>query len=300
MKRPSPAAVKVQTRVLAAVRRCVRTDPERRLVRRTIEMSTWETDEEANEDGGLAEILGFVLRGRPERLEDSILAIASPGFRAGVQRTREALVRLACSGPEAEPSVEVRARLVDTVARRMPRRALLVIDMIHDHLDPGSLLEVPRAREVVPALGARLAAARREGIPVVYVIDEHDADDPDLLVWGVHAVRGTKGAEVWTAIAPAPGDLVVKKTSYSAFFQTALEDLLDRLAIDTLVLTGCLTEIGIMATAADALQRGFVVEVPPDSQAGLSAPSEAATLGTLRVMAPFGPARVSRLSRLAA
>jgi nicotinamidase-related amidase len=171
--------------------------------------------------------------------------------------------------------------------------------MIHDHLDPGTLLEVPRARMVVPALKQRLEAARARGVPVVYIVDEHDPDDPDLDAWGTHAVRGTKGTEVWDEIAPAPGDRIVKKASYSAFFESQLGNVLEELGVDTLVLTGCLTEIGIMATATDAMQRGYSVEVPPDAQAGSCPEAEAATMGTLSVMAPFGPARKARLDRLA-
>jgi hypothetical protein len=54
-----------------------------------------------------------------------------------------------------------------------------------------------------------------------------------------------------------------------------------------------------MATATDALQQGFAVEVPPDSQAGSCAELETAALSTMGIMAPFGPARKQRLERLA-
>lgn len=247
----------------------------------------------------LADLLGFVLAGRPERVEDGMLMLAPPPFRSAVRDTREALATLALCTETAMPSVELRARMVDTVAKRMPRRALVIIDMIHDHLDPGALLEVPRAREVVPALKKRIDDARSRGVPVVYVVDEHDADDPDLDAWGTHAVRGTKGTEVWDEIAPQPGDRVVKKPSYSAFFQSDLSKTLEELRVDTLVLTGCLTEIGIMATATDAMQQGYAIEVPPDSQAGSCAEAEMAAMGTLKVMAPFGPTRKARLERVA-
>src|SRR5256885_222970 len=93
--------------------------------------------------------------------------------------------------------------------------------------------------------------------PVVDVVDEHDPDDPDLDAWGTHAVKGTPGTEVWDEIAPESGDRIVKKPSYSAFHDSNLDQVLDELEIDTLVLTGCLTEIGLMATATDAMQRGF-------------------------------------------
>ena len=256
-----------------------------------------------HEDGSeelLAELAGFVLQGRPERIEDGMLALAPPAFRAGVKQTREALVTLGLAEEPAKPSEALRARLMGTLASRPIRKALVVIDMIRDHLEPGALLEVSRARAVVPALKERIERARAEGVPVVYVVDEHDPDDPDLDAWGTHAVKGTPGNDVWPELAPREGDRIVKKPSYSAFFQTDLRGVLDELAVDTLVLTGCLTEIGIMATATDAMQLGFAVEVPPDSQAGAAPELEMAAMGTMAVMAPFGPARKARLDRLAA
>jgi nicotinamidase/pyrazinamidase len=254
-------------------------------------------DEVLTTDLALADVLGFVLAGRPERVDDGLLSLAPPPFRDAVRSVRETFACLGIDLSAELPPRSLRERIVGTLKRRVPRRAIVVIDMIHDHLDPGALLEVPRARAVVPALRERLAQARTLGIPIVYVADEHDPDDPDLDAWGTHAVKGTKGSEVWGDIAPVTGDHIVKKPSYSAFFASELEDVLERLGVETLVLTGCLTEIGILATACDALQRGYAVEVPPDSQAGSSPFAEAAALGTLAVMAPFGPARKRRLER---
>lgn len=249
----------------------------------------------------LADLLAFALAGRPERIEDGIFRLPGtpPGLQEAVRGTREALAALALTETPVAPSANLRARILGTVAAKKPRRALVIIDMINDHLQPGSLLEVPRAREVVPALKRRIEEARKEGVPVVYVVDEHEADDPDLDVWGTHAVKGTPGTEVWEELAPESGDRIVKKPTYSAFFDSKLTEVLEELKVDTLVLTGCLTELGIMATATDAMQQGFVVEVPPDSQAGSCIEQEMATLGTISVMAPFGPARKKRLERLA-
>jgi nicotinamidase-related amidase len=251
-------------------------------------------------DSNIDEVLAFVLAGRPERVDDGILALAPPELRVGVRLIREALAALALAEEPAEPPEDLRMRVIATISAHKTRRALVIVDMIHDHLDPGALLEVPRARAVVPALKERIADARRSGVPIVYVVDEHDADDPDLDAWGTHAVKGTKGTEVWHEIAPESGDRIVKKPTYSAFFGSDLDEVLDDLEVDTLVLTGCLTEIGLMATATDAMQRGFAVELPPDSQAGSSPEAEMAAMMTMRVMAPFGPARKERLERLAA
>lgn len=262
--------------------------------------------EKRQEDAGgpgeemLAELLGFLLAGRPERIEEGWLALAPAPLREGARDVREALAAIGLATRPEAPSADLRARIVRTVAQRRPRRALLVIDMINDHLDPGAMLEVPRAREVVTALQERLADARARGVPIVYVVDEHDPDDPDLDAWGTHAVRGTRGNEIWEPLRPAPGDVVVKKPSYSAFFQSVLGEVLEGLGVDTLVLTGCTTELGIMATATDAMQRGYAVEIPADAQAGSSPEAEQAAMGIVHIMAPFGPARKARLDRVAA
>lgn len=255
------------------------------------------------EEEALADAAAFVLAGRPERIDDGALALVPPSHREAIRRTREVLSMLGRTEEPNAPPPNVRAKILETLAKKTTRRALVVVDMIKDHLTPGSLLEVPRAREVVPALKKRIEDARASGIPVVYVVDEHDPDDEDLHAadgWGTHAVKGTPGTEVWDDIAPASGDRIVKKPSYSGFYQSDLTKVLDELKVDTLVLTGCLTEIGLMATATDAMQQGFVVEVPPDSQAGTCVELEMAAMGAMSIMAPYGPARKKRLERLAA
>ena len=100
---------------------------------------------------------------------------------------------------------------------------------------------------------------------------------------------GTPGAEPWPEIAPEPGDTVIRKRTYSAFAGSDLAELLDRLGVDEIVLTGCSTELGLTATAIDALQRGFVITVPDDCQAGSTPATEMASLAAISVMPPFEP-----------
>jgi nicotinamidase-related amidase len=254
------------------------------------------------EETGLADLLEFVLSGRPERLTDLAVSQMEPEGRAALRAVTETAASLGLAEPAATPCGALRGRVLASAARRVaqqPRRAVLVCDMIRDHLTPGRPLEVPRARNIVPALAARIEQARAAGVPVVYVLDRHQPGDPELDEWSTHAVEGTEGAEVWPPLAPAPGDRVVTKPSYSGFFDTQLEQTLEELNVDTLVLTGCATEVQLMATATDALHRGFAVEVPPDSQAGTSEAGELVTMGVLAALAPYMPARKARLARIA-
>jgi nicotinamidase-related amidase len=102
---------------------------------------------------------------------------------------------------------------------------------------------------------------------------------------------------VWPAIAPKEGDRIVTKSTYSGFTGSSLDAVLTELGVDSLVLTGCVTEAGLFATAIDALQRGFTVEVPADAQAGSGPEAEQVALGSLSLMPPYGPARKARLAQ---
>ncbi len=150
--------------------------------------------------------------------------------------------------------------------------ALLVIDMLEDFVRPGAPLEVPRTRDILPALRRRISRARREGELVVYVCDSHRKNDPEFarMGWPPHAVAGTRGAAVVREIAPEPGDVVVEKKTYSGFHRTHLPSVLRQNGIRSLSLSGCVTNICILYTAADAAMRGYDVTVDESVVAGLS------------------------------
>jgi len=142
--------------------------------------------------------------------------------------------------------------------------ALVVADMIHDFVDPGGKLYVPGIEAIIPRIRSLVEEARESGLPVIYVNDWHDPDDEEFEQWGPHAVAGTPGTEVVEELAPAPGDHVLKKKRYSAFYGTGLDDLLGELGVRHLVLTGTVTNICVFVAAIEALMRGFRVTVPSD------------------------------------
>lgn len=150
-------------------------------------------------------------------------------------------------------------------------RALLVIDMLEDFVRVGAPLEVPRTRDILPALRRRVRRARKSGELVVYVCDSHGKKDPEFarMGWPPHAVAGTRGAAVVPDVSPEPGDVVVEKKTYSGFHRTGLHAVLRRHGIRRLSLAGCVTSICILYTAADAAMRGYDVTVDEALVAGL-------------------------------
>ena len=152
------------------------------------------------------------------------------------------------------------------------RSALLVIDMLEDFVRSGAPLEVPRTRDILPALRRRVSHARRDKDLVVYVCDSHRKNDPEFarMGWPPHAVAGTKGAAIVHEISPKPGDVVVEKKTYSGFYRTNLATVLTRHGIRSVSLSGCVTNICILYTAADAAMRGYDVTVEEAVVAGLA------------------------------
>lgn len=124
-------------------------------------------------------------------------------------------------------------------------------------------------RAIRPAIAKLVAEARRKRVPVIYCQEAHLPGDPELKVWGKHGMFGTRGAQTDPALKPRAGEPVVPKHTFGGFHGTVLGDLLEDLGVDTVVLTGVCTDIGIQHTAAGAFFLGYRVVVPRDGTAAL-------------------------------
>jgi len=141
-------------------------------------------------------------------------------------------------------------------------KALVIIDMLNDFVQEGAPLQTPNAKSIVDCINEQREAAYENSIPVIYVCDAHDPDDKEFEIWPKHCVKGTKGAEIIDELKPDKNDIVLEKTRYYCFFGTRLNEILKGKNIDTLVLTGLLTNVCVMYTAADAVSRNYHVIVP--------------------------------------
>ena len=148
--------------------------------------------------------------------------------------------------------------------------ALVIIDMLNDFILKGAVLEVPAARKIIPNIKEKIEEAREKKIPVIYVCDSHKKGDKEFEIWPPHAIKETEGAQVIKELSPEPGDYLVEKTTYSGFYNTELDDLLKRLDVKELIVTGTVTNICVMYTVSDAVLRGYKVRVLKDCVAGLN------------------------------
>jgi nicotinamidase-related amidase len=166
------------------------------------------------------------------------------------------------------------------------RAAVIVTDMINDFVT--GVFKSDRAARIVPNINALLDYARKQKAPVVYATDAHlPGVDPEFDVWGKHAEAGSWGAEIIDELKPKKGDFRVFKRKYSAFQGTDLDLMLRELNVDTVVLTGIVTDICIQHTAADAFSRGYKIVIPKDCvEAADAATQEAAIKYMQKVYRP--------------
>lgn len=144
----------------------------------------------------------------------------------------------------------------------MDHKALCVINMLNDFIEEGAPMEVPAGRWIIENIRGEIRYAREKGRPIFYICDRHEPDDPEFEVWPVHALRGTRGAEFIDALTPQPGDYLIETNGTSGFFHTDLARLLEEHEIDELLLCGVMTNVAVLYTAADAIQRNIGVIVP--------------------------------------
>jgi nicotinamidase/pyrazinamidase len=142
----------------------------------------------------------------------------------------------------------------------MSKKALIVIDMLRDFIEPdGKLYIGPTAEKVTQAISEEIKKARSCRWPIIYLCDTHSEDDPEFRMFPPHCVSGTPGVEVVDELRPHPGDKIIPKRRYSGFFQTDLDLTLRELDIDEVVLVGVCTNICNLYTAADARMLNYKV-----------------------------------------
>ena len=132
--------------------------------------------------------------------------------------------------------------------------ALLVVDVQQGFLSgPPPAFEGARLLTVISGLQVR---ARDEGVPVVHV--RFDGTNGQLVR------AGTPAGEIHPSVAPMPGEHVLPKRSTDAFHETGLDDLLRRLGVARIFVTGCLSELCVDTTCRRALTLGYATTLVAD------------------------------------
>jgi maleamate amidohydrolase len=145
------------------------------------------------------------------------------------------------------------------------RPAVLIVDMQHDFCDRDAPTTLwPSIETTYEPIKTLSAAARARHFPVIYTQGLVAADGSSAGLWRYkqkyHAemriqIEGSRGASIIPALAPHPGDRVIKKWRPSAFFRTDLEVFLNAQRVDTLLCCGTSVSGCVRASVTDAFMR---------------------------------------------
>jgi nicotinamidase-related amidase len=162
--------------------------------------------------------------------------------------------------------------------------ALLFFDMLNGHIKKNQGKPIDRYVPVIKAAQTLLQAARQQNMMVAYAAANHRADNAT----SSHTIRdtdnrlnplpidqkpefkpvvagGTWEAAVIDELAPQESDYMIPKYRWSAFYQTYLDLALRARGIDTIILAGGSTDVGVTSTAFSARDLDYNLVIVPDA-----------------------------------
>lgn len=143
-----------------------------------------------------------------------------------------------------------------------PPYGLLIIDFVNGFADP-EVFGGGNIPQAIERTKAALALARERGWPVAHsrIVFADDAADRNIFAIKVPGMatlhEDSPASAIVPELAPAPGELVVRKTVPSAFFATGLAPWLTQKGVQTLLVAGCVTSGCVRASVVDAMCWGF-------------------------------------------
>ena len=165
--------------------------------------------------------------------------------------------------------------------------ALVVVDMV-----PFFVAESAYCRGIVPNINAIAASLRAAGGLVAWVVPGaprhpgHHRGFYGEKVAALYAGSGGTGplpSRVWPGLAQDANDLFVEKPGPSAFLPgyCELPEMLRSRGIDTVLITGTVTNVCCESSARDASSTGFRVVMVADGNAAIRDETHNATLHTI-------------------
>jgi nicotinamidase-related amidase len=164
----------------------------------------------------------------------------------------------------------------DTPGIDARRAVLLVMDY-----QAGIVSRLDDPAELLTRIRDAIATARGRGVQIGYVrVAFADADYAAVpatnktfsaIVGGGQMHHDAPETALHDAVAPEPGDLIVRKTRVGAFSTTDLHQQLRERGIDTLILAGISTSGVVLSTVRDAADRDYRLYVLEDATADTDA-----------------------------
>lgn len=176
------------------------------------------------------------------------------------------------------------------------KTALLIVDMQNDFVRPDGAMCVQEAFATIEPIQKMIRFARDNDMVVVYATFMTGPKETHLWTWSPEAATANCCrrnfrryyadidktlicTDVIDELAPElPGDYVIEKYGYSAFRDTNLVGVLKSEGLDTVIVTGTVTQICVEDTVHDAFELGIKALVLSDCVSSFSELQQKAVL----------------------
>lgn len=179
--------------------------------------------------------------------------------------------------------------------------ALMIIDMQNDFCSAGGFGEklgndITLTRAIIPTIQQVLDSAREQNMLVIHTREGHlpDLSDcpPSKLArsrkqgagigdagpMGRILIRGEQGHQIVPELAPLQDEIIIDKPGKGAFYNTALEQILQEKGITHLVVCGVTTHVCVHTTVREANDRDYQCLVLSDGTAAFDPADQEAAL----------------------
>lgn len=197
----------------------------------------------------------------------------------------------------AAGTVLLRCERDRSIALDPGRTALACIDFQADFILPEGLAG-SRGASVEPLIAAvpnaqrALVAARGLGLFVFHTREVYAPDLSDLNEYrrahdsivgvmgplGRFLIQGERGSEIIEPMRPRPGEPVIDKAAFSAFYGTSLDATLRGRGIETILFSGVTTQCCVASTLRNAVDLGYNCVLLQDSSAAYDPADHEATV----------------------
>jgi nicotinamidase-related amidase len=134
------------------------------------------------------------------------------------------------------------------------RTALLIVDV---QVGLVALMPAGVRDSVLPKIKTLLSRARASGVPVIYI--QHDGAP------GHPLEPHTEGWKIYPSLQPSEGECVIRKRESDSFFETSLQQELEKRGIAHLIIAGGMTEYCVDTTCRRATSLGYDVTLASDA-----------------------------------
>jgi nicotinamidase-related amidase len=203
---------------------------------------------------------------------------------------------LALASPPASAAQAWEHAQDDDKSEHWRNSALIIVDMQNDFVRVGAPLEVPDARRTLASNQALIQAFRRRSLPIIFTkFFSHphyyllwdwspQCKPPTKCCWKGHErfysdINATRQCtDIIDELRPATGDIIIEKSGYGAFHDTDLATKIRSFGLNSVVITGTVTQICVEETAREAFHHGFRATMVEDAVSSFAPDLHAATL----------------------